>query len=129
MRRVVVKRVIIWLAAVVLMVSGSVFVGCDRSGDVSAGTGANQKMLVPDFAIEGGKVRAPLKERIVSFHQGRADKNLIKLAAQLGFNGVQFQLEGSNEGAIENPRARDGREHLGGLLSFARDEACTRVGA
>ncbi|HUO06854.1 MAG TPA: hypothetical protein VM008_00850 [Phycisphaerae bacterium] len=69
-------------------------------------------MLVPDFSVAVGKVRTPLKERIVSFHRGRADKNLIKLAAQLGFNGVQFQLEGSNEGAIQDFAKRDAKEHL-----------------
>ena len=111
-RRVVVKRTIFWLAVVAMVVSGGAFVACERSGDVSAGTGAGQKMLVPDFTIPGGKVRAPLKDRIVSFHRGRADKNLIKLAAQLGFNGVQFQLEGSNEGAIVDFAQRDAREHL-----------------
>lgn len=39
--------------------------------------------------------REPLPYRIVSFHQGRADKALIRRAAELGYNGVQFQLEGS----------------------------------
>lgn len=68
--------------------------------------------LVPDFRIRPGRARAPLAYRIVSFHRGRADKNLIKLAAQLGFNGVQFQLEGSNEAGIRDFAERDAKEHL-----------------
>jgi hypothetical protein len=45
--------------------------------------------------IEMGTVRPPLPYRIVSFHRGRADKRLVRLAAELGFNGVQIQIEGS----------------------------------
>lgn len=67
---------------------------------------------IPYFTTEVGKVRAPLPYRIVSFQRGRADKNLIKLAAQLGFNGVQFQIEGSNEKGIKDFAARDAKEHL-----------------
>lgn len=67
---------------------------------------------VPTFTIPMGKVRQPLPYRIVSFHRGRADKNLIKLAAQLGFNGVQFQIEGSNEGGIAEFAQRNAREGL-----------------
>ncbi len=67
---------------------------------------------IPFFTIPIGKVRPPLDYRIVSFHRGRADKNLIKLAAQLGFNGVQIQLEGSNEAGIKDFAARDAKEHI-----------------
>ncbi|HVT82301.1 MAG TPA: hypothetical protein VHM90_16785 [Phycisphaerae bacterium] len=67
---------------------------------------------VPHFSIPIGKVRPALPTRIVSFHRGRADKNLIKLASQLGFNGVQFQIEGSNEAGIREFAARDANEHL-----------------
>jgi hypothetical protein len=72
----------------------------------------NPAPLMPDFSIPTSQVRAPLPYRIVSFHRGRADKNLIKLAAQLGFNGVQFQIEGSNDYGIADFAARDAREHL-----------------
>jgi hypothetical protein len=64
------------------------------------------------FSIPVGQVREPLKYRIVSFHRGRADKQLILLAKQLGFNGVQFQIEGSNEDGIADFAARDSREGL-----------------
>jgi hypothetical protein len=67
---------------------------------------------LPTFTIPVGKVRPPLPYRIVSFHRGRADKSLIKLASQLGFNGVQFQIEGSNEGGIADFADRDAKEHL-----------------
>ncbi|MFQ3548732.1 MAG: hypothetical protein SNJ70_03145 [Armatimonadota bacterium] len=43
-----------------------------------------------------GTIREPLPYRIISFHKGGGDKRIIKRAAQLGFNGVQFQLEGDN---------------------------------
>ncbi len=72
----------------------------------------NPAPLIPDFSIPMARVRQPMPFRIVSFHRGRADKNLIKLAAQLGFNGVQFQIEGSNEQGIADFAARDSREHL-----------------
>jgi len=67
---------------------------------------------IPRFSIPTGKVRPPLPERIVSFHRGRADKNLIKLASQLGFNGVQIQIEGPNATGIRDFAARDASEHL-----------------
>jgi|GEM_PF-1669556 len=69
-------------------------------------------IVVPDFSVPVGRMRLPLPYRIVSFHRGRADKNLIKLAAQLGFNGVQFQIEGSTEGGVQEFVQRDAREHL-----------------
>jgi hypothetical protein len=69
-------------------------------------------VLVPDFTVPLGKVRPPLPYRIVSFHRGRADKNLIKLAAQLGFNGVQFQIEGPNVQGLIDFADRDAKEHL-----------------
>ena len=59
-----------------------------------------------------GAVRSPLEYRIVSFHRGRADKQLIRLAADLGFNGVQFQIEGSTVDGIKDFAQRDAREHL-----------------
>jgi len=69
-------------------------------------------IVVPDFKVDVGRVRKPLAYRIVSFHRGRADKNLIKMAAQLGFNGVQFQIEGSTERGIQAFAERDKREGL-----------------
>jgi hypothetical protein len=66
----------------------------------------------PPIHIEMGKVRPPLEYRIVSFHRGRADKQLIRLAAQLGFNGVQFQIEGSTLDGIKDFAKRDAQEHL-----------------
>jgi hypothetical protein len=66
----------------------------------------------PPIHIEMGKVRPPLEYRIVSFHRGRADKQLIRLAAELGFNGVQFQIEGSTLAGIKDFANRDAQEHL-----------------
>ena len=43
---------------------------------------------------------------------GRTRRRLIKLAYQLGFNGVQFQIEGSNELGIRDFAERDAQEHL-----------------
>jgi hypothetical protein len=94
-------------AIVVLMAAIAMLTRYNLSSD-----GFNPAPLVPDFSIHTGQVRAPLPYRIVSFHRGRADKNLIKLAAQLGFNGVQFQIEGSNDYGIADFAARDAREHL-----------------
>lgn len=37
--------------------------------------------------------QSPLPYRIVSFHQGRADMELVKLAKEAGYNGVQIQTE------------------------------------
>lgn len=91
-----------------------------RAGVVALGIGAAlfywyrrpPDGTVPYFSIPMGKVRQPLAYRIVSFHQGKVDKNLVKLAAQLGFNGVQVQLEGPNEAAIRDFAARDAKEHI-----------------
>src|SRR5664279_388176 len=44
-------------------------------------------------AGDASTTRPPLPYRIVSFHQGRADLELIKLAKEVGFNGVQIQTE------------------------------------
>ena len=71
-----------------------------------------EAVSIPYFPTLQNIVRPPLPYRIVSFHRGRADKNLIRLAAQLGFNGVQFQIEGSNESGIKDFAARDQKEHL-----------------
>lgn len=71
-----------------------------------------ETLSIPYFTTPLGVVRAPLPYRIVSFHRGRADKRLIQLAAQLGFNGVQFQIEGSNVEGIQEFADRDRLEHL-----------------
>jgi hypothetical protein len=44
-------------------------------------------------AGEANPTQPPLPYRIVSFHQGRADMELIKLAKEVGYNGVQIQTE------------------------------------
>jgi hypothetical protein len=62
--------------------------------------------------INVGKVRPPLTDRIVSFHKGKADKRLIRLASELGFNGVQIQIEGSTVEGIKNFAKYDEKEHL-----------------
>ena len=69
----------------------------------------------PPIHVELGKVRPAMPYRIVSFHRGRADKQLIRLAAELGFNGVQFQIEGSTVLGIKDFAERDRRE---GLVDF-----------
>lgn len=65
--------------------------------------------------LQLGKVQKPMPYRIVSFHRGRADKQLIRLAGQLGFNGVQFQIEGSTVNGVKEFAERDRRE---GLVDF-----------
>lgn len=66
----------------------------------------------PPIHVTLGAVRPPLKWRIVSFHRGRGDKRMIRLAAELGFNGVQFQIEGSTVQGIIDFANRDAKEHL-----------------
>jgi hypothetical protein len=70
------------------------------------------KPLIPSFSTPVGKYRQPLPYRIVSFHRGRADKNLILLAHHLGFTGVQFQIEGPNVSGLLDFAQRDAQEHL-----------------
>ncbi len=62
--------------------------------------------------LEAGKVREPLKWRMVSFHKGKADKQLVKLASELGFNGVEIQIEGSTVDGIKGFAKYDAMEHL-----------------
>ncbi len=66
----------------------------------------------PPIQIQLGKVRPPLPIRIVSFHHPWANRRLIRLAAQLGFNGVQFQIEGSTVDGIKQFAQYDAQEHL-----------------
>lgn len=69
----------------------------------------------PPIHVEQNKVRKAMPYRIVSFHRGRADKQLIRLASQLGFNGVQFQIEHSTVDGVKEFAERDKRE---GLVDF-----------
>ncbi len=78
----------------------------------SAIHGTSDELLRSLIHLEIGKVRSPLAYRIVSFHKGRADKRLIRLAQQLGFNGVQIQLEGSTVEGIKQFVQREKSEHL-----------------
>ncbi len=99
-----------WMVLCVALLGVGAYWGL-RNRTPASGTGGGA-VSVPSFTIPIGKVHPPLPYRIVSFHRGRADKNLIKLAAQLGFNGVQFQIEGSNVEGIKDFAARDAQEHL-----------------
>ncbi|MFQ3549948.1 MAG: hypothetical protein SNJ70_09390 [Armatimonadota bacterium] len=56
------------------------------------------------------KLKKPMPYRIVSFYQGEASKDIIKLAAELGFNGCMFQLEGGNVGPLKKFAERDKEE-------------------
>jgi hypothetical protein len=53
-------------------------------------TGSFRPLIYLDEAIA---IQPPLPYRIVSFHQGKADMELIKLAKEAGYNGVQIQTE------------------------------------
>jgi hypothetical protein len=90
-------------AAAIIFTTAAIYVALNRPPDPPP---------IPFFDTPLNVVRPALPYRIVSFHRGRADKNLIRLAAQLGFNGVQFQIEGSNEDGIKDFAARDRKEHL-----------------
>ncbi|HSV13206.1 MAG TPA: hypothetical protein VLI90_03040 [Tepidisphaeraceae bacterium] len=76
----------------------------------------------PPISVQFDKVRPRMPDRIVSFHRGRADKQLIRLASQLGFNGVQFQIEGSTVNGVKDFAERDRRE---GLIDFCHSLGMT----
>ena len=57
----------------------------------------------------------PLEYRIVSFHQGKANKQIIRMAHELGFNGVMFQLEGSVVQSLTQWAERNRTEDYTGL--------------
>ncbi len=78
----------------------------------SAFGGTTDDLQRSPIHIDEGKVRPALPYRIVSFHKGRADKRLIRLSQQLGFNGVQIQLEGSTLEGIKEFVQREKTEHL-----------------
>ncbi len=65
--------------------------------------------------LEMGRVHKPLPYRIVSFHRAEANKDLIKLAHRLGFNGVMFQQEGWNVDGLKRFAANAERENYIGL--------------
>lgn len=73
---------------------------------------------VADAIASLESVREPLKYRIVSFHRGRANKDTIRRAHELGFNGVQFQLEGSTVESLNEFAERDRREQY---IKFCHD--------
>jgi len=87
------------------------FPGCGRHDSARHAAGVSAATR-PAIAITPGKIRPPLPYRIVSFHRGRADKELIRLAHDLGFNGVQFQIEWSTVSGVKEFARRDAEEHL-----------------
>jgi hypothetical protein len=54
----------------------------------------------------------PLPYRIISFHQGRADMNLIRLAKEAGYNGVQIQTENGTLKPLQQFAEYDHRTRL-----------------
>jgi hypothetical protein len=97
------SRIAITILLALFLGIAAVYVAFHRRPDPGA---------IPKFTTNLNVVRPALPDRIVSFHRGRADKHLILLASQLGFNGVQFQIEGSNEEGIKDFAARDEKERL-----------------
>jgi len=67
--------------------------------------------LPAEPAVKKTPSSAPVPYRIISFDNGTANKDLIILAHKLGFNEVQFQLEGSTLKSLQAFKARDDREH------------------
>ena len=59
-----------------------------------------------------------LPYRSVSFHRGRADKDLIKLSADIGFNECMIQLEGGTVGPLKDFAERNKTEHY---IDFCHD--------
>jgi len=113
---------VVWVGAlaavalvVVLAVWGTVHApqtftpGSGAAPATGPGSAAASPLL---FHVPVGRVHAPLPYRIISFHRGRVDKDLIRLAASLGFNGVQIQLEGSTVQGLIDLARRDAAEHI-----------------
>ena len=100
------------LAALLLVIAAGIALLSHRLGKASAGASSSDVLPRLPIQTQIGKVHPPLPYRIVSFHKGRADKKLIRLASQLGFNGVQIQLEGSTVDGIKQFAERDAKEHL-----------------
>src|ERR1035438_9381619 len=63
-------------------------------------------------AGEANPTQPPLPYRIVSFHQGRADMELIKLAKEVGYNGVQIQTENGTLKPLQKFADYNQRTHL-----------------
>jgi hypothetical protein len=117
-RMPIVEKVVRWfrsnrLSALMLALSFFIAAGsigcCNQTKPNSAESDVLERK---PFHIALGKVHPPLEYRIVSFHRGRADKRLVKLAAELGFNGVQIQIEGSTVDGLIAFKEYDQKEHL-----------------
>jgi hypothetical protein len=94
-----------FLACLILLLHTT---GCEMFHRTPA---ANDLQRAP-IHLTMGVIRQPLQYRIVSFHKGKADKRLIKLAAELGFNGVQLQIEGSTVDGLIALKEYDKKEHI-----------------
>jgi hypothetical protein len=92
-----------------LLVAGATL-GCLLNNQKATDT--STVLLRKPIDIPIAQVRQPLPYRIVSFHRGQADKRLVKLAAQLGFNGVQIQIEGSTVDGLIAFKSYDAKEHF-----------------
>lgn len=66
--------------------------------------------LVLQSGAEAVADEKALPYRIVSFHRGQANKETIRRAAELGFNGVMIQLEHGNVKPLMEFAERDKRE-------------------
>jgi hypothetical protein len=55
---------------------------------------------------------ASVPYRMVSFHNGLVDMELVKAAKAMGYNGVQIQTEGGTVGRIEDFAAANQRTHV-----------------
>ena len=109
MRRVATAAGVVLVGGLVLLISHRATSG--RWGGRPTSQPADV-WLRPPIEVQTGKVRPALAYRIVSFHRGRADKRLVRLAAQLGFNGVMIQVEGSTIDGIKQFAQREKQEHL-----------------
>jgi len=70
--------------------------------------------------IEIGQVRPPpISHRLL--HKGHADKRLVRLAAELGFNGVQIQIEGSTVDGLIAFKAYDAKS-ISSITAIPRHE-------
>ncbi len=58
------------------------------------------------------KLEEPLPYRIISFHQGKVDKEMVDLAHKIGYNGVMIQLEGANVPKVEELAELDKKENI-----------------
>ena len=77
-----------FLTAALALIALAVWAGFNVGNQLPAGAAPPIKK----FSVPMGQVREPLKYRIVSFHRGRADKNLILLAKQLERKSVAIGI-------------------------------------